>query len=301
MTTSLNPVNQQFVNNLNRVMERLNRDQLAMSSGVRMRQVSDDPDQVSPLLQARAALAASRQISTNLSNVKTEVDTAEQALENAVQLFDQVQTIAAQGATGTQTAEVRATLAVQLQSIEKQFVGIANTNIQGRFVFAGDSDQTAPYSYDATQANPVSAYQGSASTRAALDPNGGTFPVALTAQQIFDSDDPSTNVFGALNGLITALQSDDQTGLETAMNGLSKVAQYMNQQLSFYGNVQDQVATASDFAKTQQTGIQAQISGLEDTDVTSTILDLTQAQTQQQAAVGAKAQVPRTTLFDFLG
>ncbi len=301
MTTSLNPVNQQFVNNLNRVMERLNRDQLAMSSGVRMRQVSDDPDQVSPLLQARAALAASRQISTNLSNVKTEVDTAEQALENAVQLFDQVQTIAAQGATGTQTAEVRATLAVQLQSIEKQFVGIANTNIQGRFVFAGDSDQTAPYSYDATQANPVSAYQGSASTRAALDPNGGTFPVALTAQQIFDSDDPSTNVFGALNGLITALQSDDQTGLETAMNGLSKVAQYMNQQLSFYGNVQDQVATASDFAKTQQTGIQAQISGLEDTDVTSTILDLTQAQTQQQAALGAKAQVPRTTLFDFLG
>src|SRR5579871_421027 len=176
MTTSLNPLNQEFINNLNRVIDRLNNDQLSISSGVRMRQVSDQPDQVSALLQARAALASSQQISTNLGNLKTEVDTGEQGLQQAAQ---------------------------QLQSIEQQFVGIANTNIQGRYVFSGDSDQTAAYTYDATQANPVSSYQGSATTRVALHPNGTTFPVALTAQQIFDSSDPATSVFGAINGLIT--------------------------------------------------------------------------------------------------
>ena len=300
MTASLNPVNQQYMNSLNRVIDRLNKDQLDISSGVKMRQVSDEPDQVSALLQARAALAASQQISSNLGNVKTEVDTAEQAVETAVQLFDQVQTIGAQGATGTQTAEVRATLANQLQSMEQQFVGIANTNIQGRYLFSGDTDQTAAYSYDATQANPVSAYQGSDSTRVVLDPNGGTFQVALTAQQIFDASDGSKSVFGAINGLIAALNNNDEAAIQTSVNGLKDVAQYLNDQLAFYGNTQNRVAAATDFAATQQTGLKAQISGLEDTDMTSAILDLTLAQTEEQAALAARAQAPRQTLFDFL-
>jgi flagellar hook-associated protein 3 FlgL len=218
-----------------------------------------------------------------------------------VQLFDQVQTLGAQGATGTQTAQTRATLAKQLQSIEQQFVDIANTNIQGRYVFSGDSDQTAAYTFDPSQANPVSTYQGSASTRVAIDPNGATFPIALTAQQIFDSSASTTSVFGAINGLITGLQNNDETAIQTSVNGHSNVAQYLNDQLAFYGNAQYRIASAADFAQTQQTRIQAQISSLQDTDVTSTILDLTQAQAQEQAALGSRAQIPRTTLFDFLG
>src|SRR5258708_3630869 len=122
MITGLNSQNQKFVDNFRRIADRLNNDQLQISSGVRMRDVSDSPDQVSELLQARASLSASQQISSNLGNVKSEVDMGEQTLETSVQLFDQVQTLGAQGATGTATAAARTTLAQQLQSIEQQFV-----------------------------------------------------------------------------------------------------------------------------------------------------------------------------------
>lgn len=300
MISGLNTQNQQFVDNLRRVTDRLTSDQLQISSGVRMRDVSDSPDQVSELLQARASLSTSQQISSNLGNLKSEVDMGEQTLESSITLFDQVQTLAAQGATGTTTAAARLTLANQLQSIEQQFVGLANTSISGRFIFSGDADQTSPYTYDVTQATPVSAYQGSTSSRVALHPNGTTFPVSLTAQKIFDSSDPSTNVFGALNGLITALQNNDQAAIQTSMDGLSKVAGYINNQLAFYGTTQDKIASASDFAASQQTAIKVQISGIEDADITSSILDMTQMQTQQQAALTSQAQMPRKTLFDFL-
>jgi flagellar hook-associated protein 3 FlgL len=300
MISSLNSTNQQFLNDLQRITDQLNTDELAISSGVQMRQVSDNPDQVSELLQARAALATSQQISTNLSSVKTEVDTGEQSMENAVQLFDQVQTLGAEGATGTQTASSRAALAEQLQTIEQQMVGLANTSINGRYIFAGDSDQTAPYTFDPTQAEPVSAYQGTASTRITQDATGGTFPIALTAQQIFDSSDPTTNVFSAINGLVTALNSNDQTPILASVNGLANVGQYLNNQLAFYGTTQDSVAAATNYAQTQQTEIQTQISTLEDTDMTSAITDMTQTQTQEQAALASEGQLPRTTLFDFL-
>jgi flagellar hook-associated protein 3 FlgL len=300
MITGLNSGNQKFVDNLRRITDRLNNDQLQISSGLRMRQVSDSPDQVSVLLQARAALSSSQQISSNLGNVKSEVDMGEQTLQSAVQLFDQVQTLAAQGSTGTQTAAARATLAQQLQSIEQQYVGLANTSIEGRFIFSGDGDQTQPYTYDITQTNPVSPYQGALSTRVALHPNGTTFPVALTAQQIFDSADPTTNVFGALSGLITALKNNDQAATLTSMDGLAKVAQHLNNQLAFYGTTQSKIDSAIDFAASQQTSLKSEISGLQDADISASILDMTQTETQQQAALQSKAQIPRSTLFDFL-
>jgi len=146
----------------------------------------------------------------------------------------------------------------------------------------------------------VSEYQGAASTRIAQDAEGGTFPIALTAQQIFDSSDPTTNAFTAINGLVTALNDNDQTAIQTSVNGLAGVAVYLNTQLAFYGTAQDQVASATNFAATQQVEIQTQISTLEDTDMPSAITDMTQTQTQEQAALTAEGQIPRTTLFDFL-
>jgi len=301
MISSLSSSYQEFVNNVDQVTQRINTDQLDISSGVTMRNVSDNPDQVSVLLQARAALSASQQITSNLSGITTEVNTGEQALQSAVQLFDQVQTLGAEGATGTQTAVTRASLAQQLQSIQQQMVSLANTNINGRYIFSGDTDQTAPYTFDPTQNDPVSAYQGAASTRVALAPDGTTFPLALTAQQVFDSSDPATNAFTAINGLVTALNNNDQAGVQTAVNGLSTVSQYLNQQLAFYGNTQDNVTDATNAAASQQVEYQSQISSLQDTDMTSTILDMTQSQTQMQAALSSEGQIPRTTLFDFLG
>ncbi len=301
MVSTLTAANQEFLNNLNRVTGRINQAALQISSGVRMRQVSDVPDQVSALLEARAALSTSQQISTNFVRLKGEVDAGEQAVQIAVQLFDRVQTLGATGVTGTQTASSRADLAQQLQSLEQQLVGLANTSFEGRFLFSGDSDQTAPYNFDLTQPNPVTAYQGSAATRQALHPNGTTFPLSLTAEQLFDSSDPATNVFSTINGLVTALQNNDETAIRTSNAGLFRVGDYLNQQLAFYGTTQNQVISATDFAQTQQTQLQTQIGTLQDTDTASAILDLTQSQTQQEAALSAQARIPRTTLFDFLG
>jgi flagellin-like hook-associated protein FlgL len=64
--------------------------------------------------------------------------------------------------------------------------------------------------------------------------------------------------------------------------------------------VQDKVAQATDYASTQQTQLQTQISNLQDADLTSSILTLNQDQTQEQAALQSEARIPRTTLFDFL-
>ena len=129
---------------------------------------------------------------------QTEVNTGAEHLAIAVTLVEQAETYGAQGASDTTSATTRQDLANSLGAILQQLVSAANTSVQGRYIFAGDTDQTAPYSIDLTQVNPVSAYQGSASTRQIQGPDGTAFPVALTAQQIFDSSNAQTNVFTSI-------------------------------------------------------------------------------------------------------
>jgi len=294
MLSSLNPAYQQFLTNLNRISDRMAQAQQQVSTGLKIAQVSDAPDSIALLLQADANLSSTKQTLSNLGRVKTEVDTAEQTLESAVSQFDTVQTLGAQGNTDTQTAAGRASIAQQLDSILGEMAGLAGTQVEGRYIFSGNSDQQIPYTYTAGQANPISSYL-------VQHPNGTTFSVALTAQQIFDSADPTTNVFSAIENLSTALKNNDSAAIQTAYAGLSKVGTYLNSQLAFYGNAQNKVADATNFGNTLQLQLQTQISGLQDADLTQSILNLTQDQTQQQAALQSEARLPRSTLFDFLG
>ena len=300
MISSLTPQRQQFLDNLNRISDTLNRAQLEITSGLKITQVSDAPDSISILLEAHAGLASTGQTLKNLGRFTTEANAGEQALQSAVTIFDQVQTLAAEGATSTQTAVQNTMLAKQVDALLQQFVGLADSKNEGRYIFAGDQDQQIPYTYAAGQNPPVSAYGGSTSTRVAQDVNGSAFPVALTAQQIFDSADPTTNVFTTLQNLSTALAANDQSAIQAALNGLPGVSQYLNTQLAFYGNVQNQLSSATTYATNVQLQQQTQVSGLQDADISQAILELTQAQTQQQAAVQSEAQLPRQTLFNFI-
>jgi flagellar hook-associated protein 3 FlgL len=301
MLSSLNPSDQQFLAELNQIGSRMSQAQQQVTTGLKILQVSDAPDQISTLLQTRSDLNATTQTLSNLGRVKTEVDTGEQSLESAVQIFDQVQTLGAEGNTGTQTASGRAVLAQQLDSLLQETVGLAGTTVEGRYIFSGDSDQQAPYTYDSSQTPPVSVYQGSASTRVAQHPNGTTFATALTAQQIFDSADPTTNVFSAIENLSTALKNNDDAGIQASVSGLAGVASYLNNQLAFYGTTQDKVASATDFGSTLQTQLKVQIGGIQDADLTQSILEMNQAQLQETAALQSRAQIPRKSLFDFIG
>ncbi len=301
MIEAFDPSNQIFLSGLNNIQNRLTRAQTQLTTGLQINTVSDDPDALGDLYEVRSSLAQTNQIDTNLGRVSTEVNTAEGAVSNAVTLMDNVTTLATEAEPNTQSAATRAQIATQVGSDLQQMVALANTNVENRYVFAGDSDQTQPYTVDLTQTDPVSAYQGNAATRHVQSPDGTTFAVSLTAQQIFDSPDSSTSVFGSITGLYNALQNNDQTGIDNAITNIQSASTYLNTQLAFYGTVQDRVASATTFGANLTTQLQTEQSGLEDANAAQAITDMTLATTDQQAALEAEKEMPRTSLFDYLG
>jgi flagellar hook-associated protein 3 FlgL len=306
MIQSLNPSAELFLANLDRIQSQINQAEQEVSSGLKISQPSDAPDQLEGLMRTRADIDRNAQVTTNLSEVKSETDTAEQSLSTATQLLDQVTSLGTQGANFTQTASTRQAIALQVQGILEQLVGISNTTVQGRFVFSGDQDQSPSYDLNLANPNGVDRLLTPQATRQVTDASGVSFTTGLTAQNIFDHRNPddslaSDNVFAAVNGLRVALENNDQAGAAAAVTSLNTASDYLNSQLSFYGSVQNRIQSAQSFASQQSVQLQATLSQTQDADVTQAALTLSQSQTQLQAALSARAARPKTSLFDFLG
>ncbi len=300
MTNGIDASTQQFLTDVNAVQARSEKAQRQLSSGLRISVASDSPDEISQLLQVRVDLQHNTQVASNLGRVKTEVDTAEQALSDSTALLDRVNVLGTQGANGTQTASANQIIGGEVQTLFQRLVAISNTVVDGRHIFSGDSDQVNAYQLDNTQPNGVSAYGGTATTRQAQHPSGTLFSIAKTAQEIFDDPAPQNSVFGAVNALQIALTNNDAAGIKTALGNLTTASNFLNTKLAFYGTVQNQVREASDYASKQDVRLKSELSNLQDADITQAITELTQAKYTQQAAMQARAAVPKTSLFDFL-
>ena len=307
MITNVAPQSALFLANLNRVQENLTTASNQVSSGLKITRGSDAPDQISTLLQLRANLQRNTQIQSNLTLAQTDAASADNAISSSIQMMDTAVSLAAQAATSTTDATGRADIAQQIQSIQQQMVGNSQTNVQGRFIFSGDQDGSPQYTWDPTAANPVVAGTQSASTRLIEDPAGGAFPASLTAQQVFDDQDPvaggpaTDNVFNALNSLQQALTSNNTAGITNSMALLQAASAHLNQSEAFYGNVQDTIQNANTYASQYNVQLQTQIGNIQDADITTAALELTQGNTQIQAAMQMQGQMPHSSLFHYLG
>lgn len=299
MDIRLSPSTQQFIERLADTTRRMERAQNQISSGKKLTVVSDDPDQVSTLLQTRAELGGCQQVLKNLGRMKAEVDTAEQALTSADQLIQDARNAAAQGATTTVTQDTRNILAGQVQSMMEHLESIANTSVEGRFVFSGDSDSSPAFALDFTQTPPYGTYLGTASTRRVLTSDGSTFSSSSDGGTLFNA--PGNSVFGALDQLRTALLSGVDTNIMAASQQLIAVQDYFGNQHAGYGAIQTRVASAIDVASKRQVTLKTQVGNIEDADIATAIVEFSNATTERNAALQAQAQMPRKSLFDYLG
>lgn len=305
MSPGINPEGQQFVNAVDQIQNRLTTAQLQISSGKRVNQPSDAPDEISPILQLHAQISQNTAMQSNLGIAQSTVNAAESALSNSITLLQQASTITTEGTGVSQTADTRATLGQSVGALLQQMVSNSQTTVNGYYVFSGDQNQTQLYQLDAASPTGVDRLAVATNTDLVQGPGGVQIATSLTANTIFDNrnaDDSvaSNNVFAALTGLQTALQNNDVNGITTAITSLQSASIWMNDQLAYYGNVQDQLGSAVTNTQSDNVQLQTQLSGLQDADETSAITELTQAQTQLQAALEAQARMPQTTLFDVL-
>jgi flagellar hook-associated protein 3 FlgL len=289
-----------FLLAMDQLNKRLDRAQREVSSGKRIQTASDAPDQVSELLSVRGQIAQNQQVQTNLASYKLETDVAANALTQASSVLDSVKSLASVGLNGALDPALQTNLAQEVQGFMQDMVGIAGSQANGRYIFSGDSDQAPPYTLDLTQANGVSAYAGSTSSRQAQAPDGSALAISKDGQDIFDSSDPGASVFGALASLRSAILANNSDAIQTALTGIQTAQDHLQTESVFYGQAQSRIRQATSDAANKDQQLQSQRSSIEDVDITASILELQDVEFQRQAALSARSKVPPTSLFDYL-
>lgn len=308
MTPFISGASQQYLTDLANTQAQMQKAQAQVSSGYRLQEASDDPAAIADIYQLQASLARNQQVQTNLGNVQSGLSAADTALQSAVSQVQTAITLATEGASSTTTPEQMANLATQAGQIMQSLVGVANTNVNGNYIFSGDQNTQPSYQVDPSQPEGVQQLLTTTSTSVIQDVNGTAITVGKTASEIFDPQDPTTggpaagNTFAAVNSLLTALQNDDPAGVTQALTSLQSASDYLNQQLAFYGDAEKNVTNATNIAQQFQTQEQSSLSQLQDADIPSAALALTQAQTQEQATLSVAAKIEQTpNLFSYLG
>jgi flagellar hook-associated protein 3 FlgL len=305
MIRNLDPSSERFLLDLARIQNTVSEANREISSGLAVSTPSDAPDQISSILQLYADIERNTQIRSNLERVKAENSTAGSTLETAARILQRARVLAAQGASTNQTAETRAILANEVQALLEQLVTASRTIVDNRYIFGGDQDQAPPYQLNLANPNGVDRLTTAAASRQVQHPSGASFIVASTAQEIFDHRNPDDslagdNVFAAVNGLRVALETNDQAGIDAALAAVRSAEDRLNNQLSFYGTVANKLDEAIDFSGKLDVQLRTELSSRRDADLTEAILELERGRTHEEAALSARAQMPQTSLFDFL-
>ncbi|HVW07873.1 MAG TPA: flagellin [Bryobacteraceae bacterium] len=307
MDLTINGANQQYLSDLQQTQAQIAQAQAQLSSGYRLQKASDDPTALSQIYELQTKIAFNQQTQNNLSGAQSELSAADTALQSSITALTSAVTLAAQGANSNYTADQRANLAIQVQGIQQSLVSLSQTQVNGQYIFSGDQDTQPLYQLDSTQPNGVKQLATATNTRTIQDVNGTAIATARTATTIFDAQDSSGapvtgNVFAAVQSLITALQNNDTAGIATASDALKSAGDYLNGQLAFYGTAENRVADATQLAQKFMVQDQTDLGNVQNADVPTAALQLTQAQTQQEAALSVEAKIQQQpNLFSMLG
>jgi flagellar hook-associated protein 3 FlgL len=306
MISGLSASNQQFLASMNILQNNLSQANEELSSGLSVNQASDAPQSIQDIFETRAELGEANQSAQNLTTIQSQVQTAGSAVQSAIELLNQAVSLGTEGASTSTTLSTQQNLAAQVQAIQTQLVAISNTEVGGVYVFSGDTSGSPPYQVNTS--SPTGVNQLITPQQATLEiagPSGVTFQVSMTAQDLFDQQDSSgnptaNNAFAAVNGLVQALQSGNNSSITQAVSALQTASDYVNNQTGFYGAAENNVSSALDLAQKFQTQDQTELSGLEDANTTTLAVEVTQDSTDLDAAMSAEAHQPTTTLFDYL-
>jgi flagellar hook-associated protein 3 FlgL len=200
-----------------------------------------------------------------------------------------------EGANGTESAADQAAIVVQLQGIQSQLISLANTTYQGNYLFSGTATGTAPYAANAGDPSGVT-YSGNSDTNQIAVGNGYQVTVNVPGSQLFSAS--GNSVFLAVNSLIIALQTN--TGIPTAVNALNSASSYLSAQRVLYGNAMSETTSETTYLSTAKLQISQQQNTLGGADMAAAATNLSQSETDTQAALAAMGKMSQDNLFNYL-
>jgi flagellar hook-associated protein 3 FlgL len=194
-------------------------------------------------------------------------------------------------ATSTTSAAERSSAAQTVQNIFDEIISLANTEINGRYIFAGSRTDTVPFLQDGT-------YQGDNKGFSVKIGQDAVVEVGKDGQEIFRP--PGSDLFQILTDLKTDLQENDLDGIQAAMDRLQTHFDLMSSQISDVGSKTLRMEIKGRIFQDMELANTERLSKIEDADIADAITDLKSLEVAYQGALASSSRIMSLSLVDYI-
>jgi len=276
--------------------DQLNRSQEKMATGRNMNRPSDNPVGLVSALGLRNSLSRLEQYQRNMDMGKIWLDLSSTAIEQAGKVAQQAQAIALNLQDGTQSAEMRSTLANAVGLLLDQAVSLGNTQLAGKYIFAGYNTNTQPFTKAQIGGSDVVQYNGDSHDFQIQVGPQESLEVGKNGQGLFID----SNFFDSLIRLKEAIENNDPAAMQQEATRLQGVEDFFNAQVSDIGIRQSRILEKQDILKGLKLNFQNQIDDLENADMVQAILEVKERQNAYEVALAASSKIMEVSLLDYL-
>jgi flagellar hook-associated protein 3 FlgL len=267
-----------------------------VSTGKSVNMPSDNPAAAADMVQNTIDTGDVDQYTQNVSSILSTVQTSSSVLSSVVTSLTQAVSLGTEGANGTNSTVNLQAIAAQVQGILSNVVSDANTSVAGSYLFGGTSTST-PYVADSTSSSGYT-YSGNNDSNSVAVGDNLSVNVNVPGSQIFS--DPTNNVLGSLSSLVTALKSGTSSDIATATSAVDSALNFVGQQQTVYGNAETQLNSQQTFLQQDTVTLSTQANNLVGVNLATAATDLSQAETDNSAALAAAAKVLPNSLLNYL-
>lgn len=294
-----------FISNLTRTKTRYDDAISQTTSGKKLNNLSDNPADMSYVLTLRNQIAQIDQFDKNINSAFGFLGASESALNKVQNLLANVVSLAEQGASESTGAEGRRLIAQSIDQIRDELLNYANTEIMGRYVFAGSATDTPPFikaadTWDAvnnTWIPGVVTYQGNNDTIDIQADFSVTVATNVPGDQVFTTQ---YDLFGRLSTLIQALRTNDTATIGSQAGSMNELIDQISEAVGTIGNKTTHLSQIQGMLKSFKTSLQSRMSSLEDADMAEAISNLSREEVALQATLQTGARIQRFSLMNYL-
>jgi flagellar hook-associated protein 3 FlgL len=277
------------IDNLNEALSRVSRQ---ISSGKKLTQLSDSPAASTEIISLTDDAAEIDQYQSNADIGSYFLQTADSTLNEVNNLVTSIHTRGSQSASESVSSDSRAALASEIRTLRDQIYSLANTQVRGRYLFAGSNVLSPPFALTGDTVT----YNGNNAVNGVLVDDGTEIPESVSGSVAFNS------VFSAVSTLLTAMDGNDATSIRTALSQFSSALSDLGQARQQIGSNLSALQSIASSLNSRETNLTERRSKLEDADVAAAAVQLGQGQNTLQAAVATAGSIlSQRNLFDILG
>jgi len=287
MRVAYRTIYQMIKYNISHITEKMQKLNTVVASGKRINDLSDDPVGLSKSLHLKSKLDEMDQIKRNLSFGKSWLSAAETALNNVQELLTEAKGIAIEMSNSTVGQEERRSAAKVVDNILKEIIVLANSNVNGRYIFSGQNTDTAPFDEDGN-------YRGNNSGFTISAGKDITIQIGYNGQEVFGT------IFNTLKDFRDSLENNDIDGIQQAIGDLNNEFDNISKWISDVGAKTLRIETKENILDDLELTDKEMISELEDADIAEAVIDLENKQLAYKAALASSSKIMKLTLLDYI-